>query len=617
MKGIFFFSLPILIILLLGGQLDYALSAPKNVIVDEVTPSGQHLPSIALGPDSQTYIVWVDCRNDPTCETNTDIYFARSTDGGQSFDPAVLVSDDEASFANSPKIATDSIGNIYVVWHDNRTGDSWDVYLRKSENGGETFSPSVQVNDYIPGVDQYEPDLALDSSGNIYVSWNRYYSYVVEGDLELWDYDVYMAKSTDGGATFGTHVKVNDGSDWQYKSSIKVGPSGNVYVTWTDRRNGGISDVYFAKSIDGGSTFSTNARINQYTEQSQGYPEMALDEDEVIYVVWNDSRNLYKKNGRDVFMARSLDLGDSFEPEIKINDAKIPAAFEYFYPTITAWGKGHVAIAWEDKREGTYDVYLTRSDNGGSSFRPSWRLNSAEKGSQSVPDIVMDGMGHVHCTWRDERSGDFVIYFALDESVKSVVKLLSPNGGEVFSTDEPVTIEWDALAQAVSFDLYYSVDEGSTWKVIIADHAGSPYPWTLPPFNGNKKQSLVKVVGFDSEGKQVAADKSDKPFTIQVVKVTYPSDLGITFTSGDEKTIQWEVYPTKSSVETVEIYLTKDGGSTWTLLNRLPGNYRSIDWTPEVGKERKQCKVKVVLKDIKGNNVGVDSSDNYFTIEPP
>ena len=160
----------------MGGQSGYALSAPKNVIVNDVTPSGQHLPSVALGPDNQTYIVWVDCRNNPTCETNTDIYFARSIDGGLSFDPAIPVDGDETSFANSPKIATDNSGNIYVVWHDNRTGNSWDVYLSKSEDGGGSFLPSVRVNDYISSVYQYEPDLALDSSGNIYVSWNRYYS---------------------------------------------------------------------------------------------------------------------------------------------------------------------------------------------------------------------------------------------------------------------------------------------------------------------------------------------------------------------------------------------------------------------------------------------------------
>ena len=614
MGRIFFFVLLALVVLLLGGQLDNALSTPRNTLVNESPLGSQHLPSIALGPSNQMYIVWVDCRNDPTCETDTDIYFARSTDGGVSFDTAVLVSDDETFFANAPKIAADSSGNIYVVWHDNRSRDSWDIYLAKSEDGGGSFLPSARVNDYVSGMDQYEPDLALDSFGNIYVSWNRYYY-----DGGQYDYDVYMAKSTDGGATFGPNVKVNDGPDWQYKSSIKVGPSGNVYVTWTDRRNEGISDIYFAKSIDGGSSFSTNVDpVNSYTEQSQGYPEMALDTDEVIYIVWNDSRNLYKKNGRDVFMARSFDKGNSFEPEIKINDAKIPAAFEYFYPTITARGKGHVAIAWEDSREGTYDVYLTRSDNGGSSFRPSWRLNSAERGSQSVPDIVMDGMGHVHCTWRDKRSGDFVTYFALDESVKSVVKVLTPNGGEVFSTGDTVSIEWHALAQAVSFDLYYSVNEGATWKEIFLDWPGSPYEWTIPLLNGNKKQCFVKVVGFDSEGEQVGVDKSDKPFSIHVVRVTYPNDPGISFTSGVEETIQWEVSPTKSELEKIKLYYTVDGGTTWKLIvDNLEANATSHPWTPEVAKKKKQCKVKVVLKDIMGDTIGIDSSDNYFAIELP
>ena len=123
-------------------------------------------------------------------------------------------------------------------------------------------------------------------------------------------------------------------------------------------------------------------------------------------------------------------------------------------------------------------------------------------------------------------------------------------------------------------------------------------------------------MGFDSEGNQVGGDRSDKPFAVEVVRVIYPREPNISWTSGIEETIQWEVYPTKSPVEAVEIYLTKDGGSKWTLLYKLPGDYRSIAWTPEVGMERKQCKVKVVLKDIKGNRIGIDSSDNYFTIEP-
>jgi len=83
MRRTYFLVLLVLVVFLLGGQSDNALSAPKNVIVNDVTSSGQHLPSIALGPNNYIYIVWVDCRNDATCEANTDIYFARSIEAAR------------------------------------------------------------------------------------------------------------------------------------------------------------------------------------------------------------------------------------------------------------------------------------------------------------------------------------------------------------------------------------------------------------------------------------------------------------------------------------------------------------------------------------------------------
>jgi hypothetical protein len=140
--------------------------------------------------------------------------------GGLSFDSSVLVSVDSGSaFANAPKIATDGSGSIYVVWNDNRMGDSWDVYLSKSVDGGTTFSPEVMVNTPINNVWQYEPDLAVDGDGNVYVSWTRKY---LDDALQLFDYDIYAAKSTDGATGPGTLV--NDGPDLQYKSSIRDWP---------------------------------------------------------------------------------------------------------------------------------------------------------------------------------------------------------------------------------------------------------------------------------------------------------------------------------------------------------------------------------------------------------
>lgn len=595
---------------------------PQNVQVNDLAGYGHHLPSIALGPKDEIYVVWVDCRNDPTCTNRTDIYFSKSTDGGVTFErPSIRVNEDRPAFRNAPKIATDRSGCIYVVWHDNSRGaDLWDVYLSKSTDGGASFSASIALNEQIPDVVQYEPALALDASGNIYVSWNRLY---YDEGLEAWDYDVYMAKSTDGGETFSPAIKVNDGPDLQYKSSIKVGPrSGSVYITWTDRRNSSISDIYFAKSTDGGTSFSPNIRVNTYSSQSQGYPEIAIDEDETIYIVWNDSRHLYAKNSRDIYMARSTDFGKSFEPELKINDHKISPEFEYLYPSITAFGHGHVAIVWEDRRKGKWDIYLTRSDNRGESFKPSRRVNDVLKGNQSVAAIVMDPRGDVHCVWRDQRNGNFDIYYA--PPLRSMVGLVSPIGGEAIpSGTEYDRIEWALLdpeegARIDHYDLQYSVDQGDTWKVIVEGLPNTTYShaWAVPTFTKNKNRCLVKVVARDFAGRRIAADQSISPFTIfSVLNVQHPNGRHIFF-SGNQVTILWETQD-KVPATAVELYYTKDGGTTWLLIEALDANPRSYVWTvPSVNKVKEHCKVKVVLK-AGEIELGSDVSNGYFTIRPP
>ncbi len=410
-----------------------SLIAPRvtaSVRVNSVVDGGQHLPTITLGPAGQVYVAWVDCLADQDCTTNNpDVYFAKSIDGGRTFSPRVLVSDDgSGAFANAPKVATDADGNIYVVWQDNRaataTDDSWDVYLAKSDDGGDTFGASVMVDEHVVNTYQYEPDLAVTPDGTVYVSWERYF---YDGQAMQWDADVYVAKSTDGGVSFGTKVKASDGANYQYKSTIGVGPSGNVYVAWSDFRADGSGDIYFARSTDGGGTFSTNLQVNAYTTAAQVYPELAIDADETVYVVWLDARR-FAESANDIYMARSTNLGASFGDEVRVSDADLPATSvtDYLYPVVTAAGDGDVAAAWYDMRTGDTDTYMTRSYDGGLTVAPSWRVNDLTANSQSVPDVLMAPDLHVYCVYRDYSTSDFDIYFVLDLTVGSRFYPLTP-----------------------------------------------------------------------------------------------------------------------------------------------------------------------------------------------
>jgi hypothetical protein len=224
------------------------------------------------------------------------------------------------------------------------------------------------------------------------------------------------------------------------------------------------------------------------------------------------------------------------------------------------------------------------------------RLNSNDPVAQ-VLDIPLYGIG------------------ALDSYTQ--LTLLTPGVGEAIPSGSFYTIRWGAPLEAIRFKLKFSMDNGNTWKPIASGIPDTSYDWPVPTPKKNKKKCLVNVMGYDASGDKIGKDKSDGTFTIEVVKVTSPNG-GETLTSGNIHTITWTTNETKKPVAKVLLKYTKNGGRTWKKITAIEGsNPETHLWTvPDVPKTKTKCKVKVVLKDAKRNNVGSDTSDGYFTIEP-
>ena len=205
-------------------------------------------------------------------------------------------------------------------------------------------------------------------------------------------------------------------------------------------------------------------------------------------------------------------------------------------------------------------------------------------------------------------------------SVKCVL-LLKPNGGETIPSGSSYDIQWEATPEAVSFDLFYSLDNGASWPLLKKDERNTIYSWAPKP-TGNKKACFVRVIGYNAtRTKKIGSDTSDKPFTIEVVRLTSPNGPP-SLKQGDNINITWTANETTQPITKVQLYYTKDGGTTYNSIITLSGAYPPGDysqpWTvPPVGTTPKtKCKVKVVLKDQKGVIRGSDASDNFFTIEP-
>jgi hypothetical protein len=93
----------------------------------------------------------------------------------------------------------------------------------------------------------------VDSTGRIYITWAQF------DGLQGTHSPVYVAVSTDGGASFSRPVKVTAGSVRNNQDQrIVTAPDGTAYLTFDNGIQGGKGTaLYVSKSLDGGRTWST------------------------------------------------------------------------------------------------------------------------------------------------------------------------------------------------------------------------------------------------------------------------------------------------------------------------------------------------------------------------
>jgi hypothetical protein len=164
-------------------SIDGGLSFSQNMKVnDDNLPSvEQRTPSIATG-NGIIGITWSDSRN----SGYESIYFSNSTDNGESFSINKRVDDDStAPFKARPVLAIND-NNIGIVWHDKRNGE-YDIYFANSTDDGNSFSENQQVNDY-ESINKRQgfPSIAVNDQGTIFIAWS---------DNRNDNRDIYLSRS--------------------------------------------------------------------------------------------------------------------------------------------------------------------------------------------------------------------------------------------------------------------------------------------------------------------------------------------------------------------------------------------------------------------------------------
>lgn len=325
-------------------------------------------------------------------------------------DVRVNDSADSGFMQSAPDMAIDGSDNIFVVWEDNRNGNL-DIYISTSTVGGDTFGTDIQIDD--DTANQQNPAIATRGSNTVYVAWQ---------DYRYGNWDIFFAKSTNGGASFGPPVPVSDagGVSEQSYPDIAVAGNDNIHVVWQDYRIGNW-DIYSAVSTDEGDSFDANVRVNSNPSPAFGqkFPSVAVNSADAIFVAWQDDRN-----GDDIYSARSTNDGDSFQTEIKVSDNTNDE--NQRYPALAIDDLNNIYVAWEDYRNGdNWDIYSATSINNGNSFGTNVRVNDDSNYNQRRPSTSVDADDNLHVTWHDSQNNH--VYYTK-----------STDTGDSFGTDARV-----------------------------------------------------------------------------------------------------------------------------------------------------------------------------------
>jgi hypothetical protein len=376
-------------------------------------------PEVAIGADGSINMVWIDedsqagKRDDQghghSHMAATNLYFARSTDGGRSFSAPVQVNarngDVWGFTVSKPRIAVGSNGTIHLFYPGNDVNPANGkphavaMYTRSTDNG-RSFQKPLRLNT-MPTTDASHlvhgglthahvfGTMAVGNGGNIYALWIDTRDMAKEGDSGK----VFMAISRDDGRSFGKDTELFPADVCPCcQLTAFIDARGTLYVG-SRQVDGRYRDSAIAVSSDGGRSFSPRVRLSAKRWEIEGCPLKPT-------AVAAQGRNVYAAyytGGEDpqgVYFVRSKDGGKSWStPMIVHPDATVSDA-----PVVAVAGN-RLHLFWHAKAGGLRRIFTRSSADGGASFGPVAEVPAPE-GAAQLPSVAVHQDGSVQIAWQ-------------------------------------------------------------------------------------------------------------------------------------------------------------------------------------------------------------------------
>jgi hypothetical protein len=259
--------------------------------------------------DGTIYVAY----DDIDMQGNVTLQVTRSTNNGESFSETSIVGHPDPGHL-APYVTTNSEGHVYIA-STFFVNDRGTLLLSRSENMGETFdNPRVINIGYYGDFTSVNgrpskgtiPVLRFDQNERLYILWADTY------EPQDHSFDIYLRYSDDYGDTWSNRYLINpveEGDQWQ--PDMDIDSEGNLHIVYYDERDEFYRPYYRRIQFTGESRNESHmsepfaiADTNTSSEFTRpgDYFTIRLDSDDIPHVVWTDGRH----DEMDIYYAHGI-----------------------------------------------------------------------------------------------------------------------------------------------------------------------------------------------------------------------------------------------------------------------------------------------------------------------
>jgi len=256
-------------------------------------------PWLSLGADGTVFASAISTAGGTfTPGSRNAVLVSRSADGGRTWsDPATLILDGEAFFNDKESVTADPADArfVYAAWDRLAPDGSGASYFARSTDGGATWETPRVIDDPGAGAQTIANLVRVLPDGTLVCMLAR----LVGDEDRVTDAAIEVVRSRDRGATWSAPIRVaamqalgardpvtghaiRDGS---ILAQMAVAPDGSLAIAWQDGRFTGARDaIALARSTDGGLTWSAPVRVNPDASTTAFTPQVHVRSDGTIGV---------------------------------------------------------------------------------------------------------------------------------------------------------------------------------------------------------------------------------------------------------------------------------------------------------------------------------------------